>query len=115
MAFILIAVLLAATSCKKNATETPRRFDPAVDAIAVAPLPPIDESMSQVSLDELDTVPSHRNTATANNAGPAPIVDTGDDTFEAETTVDYAATETADSTVTEPYDDSYDTYDANSF
>ena len=109
LVIILATSVLAMLSCKKEASEKPSFFDPAISGIAVAPLPPIDEAMAQVSLDDLDAVPSHRYTGSLSEPRAA------EDTSE---TLDSSETEMADDeeTFDFSFDDSddFDSDDANS-
>ena len=74
---ILATGVLAMLSCKKEASEKPSYFEPGINGVAVAPLPPIDAAMAQVSLDDLDAVPSHRYTGSLNepHAAEASLID----------------------------------------
>lgn len=117
LACVLAMLALAAVSCEKNSSDAPKRFEPGIDGVAVAPLPPIDESMAQVSLNDLDAVPSHRDTSTSLDAGSMPTISPSEEVAEPETameeTEDYSY-ETMDDSTDDTYDDSSDSYDANS-
>ena len=56
---LLITPVLLFFSCKKETAESPTLFDPAIDGVAVAPVPDIDINMAQRDA----TVPGYRNTA----------------------------------------------------
>ena len=59
MATLMIMTVMVVYSCKKEVSENPTVFDPAVDGIAVLPVPDIDIRMAQRDA----SVPSYRNTA----------------------------------------------------
>ena len=91
---LLLTIALATSvftlfSCKKEASEEPSFFDPGIDGVAVAPLPPIDEAMAKVSLNDLDAVPSHRYTGSTDEprvAAPDSDDEADSDLFEGDET-----------------------------
>ena len=59
IAALMIISVMVVSSCKKEMTENPTVYDPAIDGIAVTTVPDIDIRMA----DRNATVPGYRNTA----------------------------------------------------
>lgn len=116
--FILVVALAlgvcALVSCKKEASERPERFESGVHGVAVQPLPPIDEAMANVSLDDLDAVPSHRSTGLADDSYVPAEATRSSDEFDGEDAGDVDADEEIADDFSFGGDD-FDDDDANSF
>ena len=107
-AFVIIVAVSTLLSCRKEAEPHPQTFEPGINGVAVAPLPPIDESMAQVSLDDLGAVPNYRSTGTISDVlAPAPAA--------ADESTGGGMADEGESTPADTYDFSFDSDDANSF
>lgn len=125
--FFLVTALAAGAcllvSCKKEVSERPQHFEAGVDGVAVQPLPPIDEEMAKLSLDDLGAVPSHRSTGSADDSYVPASATSSRDEFDDEdtaTTVSDDEDEMSDdapvSFDSDDFDsDDFDSDDANSF
>jgi hypothetical protein len=115
LAILVLICLLITTSCKKEASEKPRFFDPVIDGIAVVPLPPIDPEMADISLDNLeDAIPSHRYIGSAEEPLAVQVdiemAESGDESEEGDEEYDFEESSDFD------FDDEseFDNDDANS-